>query len=185
MKKYEKIKNSVGISVVNVVNKNDSIDQQQEYLEVLIRNMREYIKAGYKVYLFSFCKYEGDEDTIDVIMKEFKDNIDVIPIKYNGNINEFFNIYGKMENMICGRFHAMIFSCVCRQKMFITSYSDKIDNVVRDLELDLPIVRLEKINKDKEMPIEEFVLPKEEKIIEIIKEARKQDKIFENILTKL
>ena len=67
--------------------------------------------------------------------------------------------------------------------MFVTSYSDKIDNVVEDLKLNIPIVRLEKIKKETSVPLEEFIYPGDEKVTKIIEEAKKQDEIFEKILT--
>lgn len=163
MKKNKKIKNSIGISVINVTKKNDLEVKQQSYVKMLVKNIKEYIEKNYKIYLFSFCEYEGDEITIDAILKEFKGNDNVIPVRYDGNIEEFLDIYGKMEYMICGRFHAMILSCVCRQKMLITSYSDKIDNVVKDLSLNIPIIRLETIEERQTMMLDKFVLPTEKK----------------------
>ena len=114
MKKEDKIPNSVGISVVNVKKKNDSEEKQDEYISLLVKNIKDYIKSNHKVYLYSFCEYEGDEVTIDAILEEFKGNESVIPVKYNGDLDKFFEIYSKMEYMICGRFHAMILSCVCK-----------------------------------------------------------------------
>ena len=171
------------ISVVNVKKKNDSEEKQDEYISLLVKNIKDYIKSNHKVYLYSFCEYEGDEVTIDAILEEFKGNESVIPVKYNGDLDKFFEIYSKMEYMICGRFHAMILSCVCKQKMFVTSYSDKIDNVVEDLKLNIPIVRLEKIKKETSVPLDEFIYPGDEKVTKIIEEAKKQDEIFEKILT--
>lgn len=179
IKKQEKIVNSVGISVVNVESKNSLKNKQEEYISLLVKNIKKYIEEGSKVYLFSYCKYEGDEVTIDKILKELPNNENVIAVRYDGDLDKFFEIYAKMEYMICARFHAMILSCILRQKMYVMSYSDKIDNVIEDLGLDLKIIRLESFEKDRIIDKKDFSVPEEEKILRIIEDAKKQDKVFE------
>ena len=53
-----------------------------------------------------------------------------------------------MENMVCARFHAMILSCVAKQNLYVMSYSKKIDNVIEDLDLNLPIIHFNDIDKN-------------------------------------
>ena len=180
MQERTKIPNSIGISVIDLGIRNDLRENQEQYIKFLINNIKEYIEMGKKVYLYSFCKYEGDENTIDNILNKFYNNSHVISVKYNGNVDDFMELYSKMEYMICARFHAMILSCVARQKMYIMSYSKKIDNVIDDLNLDLPVIHFSEIKENIKLNLNHFVSIDEDKIKKIIKESSKQI----NVITK-
>ena len=84
--------------------------------------------------------------------------------------------------MIFARFHAMILSTVARQKMYVMSYSKKIDNVIEDLELNLPIIHFEDINKDINIKLEEFVSVGEEKTQNIIEKSKEQEAAIKKFL---
>ena len=179
----EKIKDSIGISIINLGIRNDLKDKTNQYYNMLVNNINNYIQLGNTVYLYSFCKYEGDEVTLDRILEEFKGNSKVIGVRYDGDIDEFLNLYSKMEYMICARFHSMILSIISRQKILIMSYSNKIDNVVKDLNLELPIMDFKDLYDDTIMNLCNFKLIAEENILEIIKKYKNQDKVFnDNIL---
>jgi len=179
-----KIKNSIGISVINIRRKNNLKEKQEEYVKCLINNIKTYISNGNKVYLYSFCKYEEDEVTIDEILKEFSDNENVAAVRYEGDIDKFLDMYSKMEYMICGRFHAAVLSCVFKQKIFITSYSDKTNNVIKDLELELPIINFSEIESNTNIEKEEFLSADIEKMNVIMKDAKKEDEMFRNFVNK-
>ena len=83
-----------------------------------------------------------------------------------------------MEYMICARFHAIILSCICRQKMFVMSYSGKIDNVIEDLELKLPILYFHKTDKNLVIDKEKFKTIDENKLLNIIENSKEQDAVF-------
>lgn len=180
----EKIPNSIGISVINMDIRNDLKSISEDYYNLLINNIESYIKKGNEVYLFSFCKYEGDENTIDRVLEHFKNNPKLIGVRYDGNIDEFLKIYSKMEYMICARFHAMILSSVFRQKIFVMSYSKKIDNVIEDLDFKLPVIHFKDINKNIKIEKSNFISIDEEKILKIIEESKEQDKIFRESIRK-
>lgn len=185
MPQVSKIQNSIGISVINLEIREELKKYSQEYLDFLINNIKQYVKDGNTVYLYSFCRNEGDEATIDNVLEVFKDNPLVKDIRYDGDVDKFLSIYSRMEYMICSRFHAMILSCVARQKMLVMSYSKKIDNVVNDLELNLPILHFSNIKSDLRIGKEEFASVEEEKILEIINRSREQDRIFEEKIKKV
>lgn len=182
LKKQEKIKNSIGISVIDLGIRNDLEEKKNKYVELLIHHIEKYIQLGNTVYIYSFCEYEGDEVTLNKILETFKNNRKIIGIRYDGDIDKFLNLYSKMEYMICARFHAMILSTIARQKMFMISYSNKIDYVIEDLNLALPVIHFQDLSDDMTMNLEDFRDVKEEKILKIIKESRKQDKVFENCI---
>lgn len=184
IKNDEKIEDSVGISIIDLSIRNNLKENQEKYVNLLINNIKKYLEIGKKVYLYSFCKYEGDERTIDSILNEFSNNSNVVAVRFNGNIDEFLNLYSKMEYMICARFHAMILSTIARQKMYIMSYSKKIDNVVEDLELNLPILHFEEINEDINISLDNFVSVEEERIKNIIEKSKEQESAVKKFLSK-
>lgn len=174
----EKIPNSIGISVINLDIRHDLKHIGQEYHDFLVNNVNHYIQEGNKVYLYSFCKHEQDEIVMEKLMKEFENNPNVVKVRYDGDIDKFLEIYSKMEYMICARFHAIILSCICRQKMFVMSYSGKIDNVIEDLELKLPILYFHKTDKNLVIDKEKFKTIDENKLLNIIENSKEQDAVF-------
>lgn len=133
-KQNKKEENSVGISIIDLYSLyRGEINQYYfNYMNFLKKNIINYIENNKKVYLFSFCKYEGDELAIDnlltIIDKKYHNSI--VIVKYDGNINKFLNIYSRMEYFLCTRFHSMILSHLFEQKIFICSYSNKLLNVI-------------------------------------------------------
>lgn len=181
--KYEdKIKNSIGITVIDLDIRPKLYDKKDCYLDMMINNIENYLNCGKKVYIFSFCKYEGDEKTINILLNKIKNTENIVDIRFDGNIEDFMQIYTKMEYMICARFHAMILSTISKQKMFIMSYSKKIDNVVNDLELKIPILKFEDINNNTKIELNDFVSVNENNISSIIDKAKEQEKIIKKIL---
>ena len=173
--KVEKQKDTVGITVIDLNIRDDLKHQNDEYMKFLERNIKNYISSGKDVFLFSFCKHEGDEDTIDAVLKLFPNESHLHVVKYTGDINKFLNKYNLMEYMICARFHAMILSSIAMQKMYIMSYSKKIDRVIEDLDLDLPVLHINELEEICDLTLEDFKAVDNEKIQKISKEAEKQD----------
>ena len=157
---------------------------KDDYYKCLVNNIKQYIENGNTVYLYSFCEHEKDEVTVDRLLEEFNHNPKIVGVKYDGNVDKFLETYGKMEYMICARFHAMVLSCVARQKIYVMSYSNKIDNVIEDLKLDLPILQLKNISKDMVINKEDFASVEEEKILNIIEKSKEQDRVFEQVCNK-
>ena len=178
----QKQKNTVGISVIDLDIRNDLKDKCDTYINFLCNNISNYIKSGNDVYLFSFCKYEGDEITIEKIISKFPNEPKLHAIKYNGNVDEFLKIYNQMEYMICARFHAMILSSLVSQKIHIMSYSKKIDRVIKDLDLSFPILHFNKLTTNYELPLENFKSIESEKINQISKNAEKQDEAIKKYI---
>lgn len=173
--KVEKQKDTVGITVIDLNIRNYLKHKVDEYLTFLERNIKEYIYLGKEVYLFSFCKNEGDENTIDAILRLFPNESHLHVVKYTGDVDEFLKQYNSMEYMICARFHAMILSSIAMQKIYVMSYSQKIDRVIEDLELELPIIYINELEEDHNLLLEDFKSVDSEKIKQISKEAEKQD----------
>ena len=178
--KEEKERNTIGISVVNFKYREDLKQYEDKYYEVLTKSIDNFTSQGYKVKLFSFCSYEGDEDTVKTLLDRVKEKDKVEPIIYEGNLKEFLKKYSKVEYMICSRFHSMILSYILEQKMYVLSYSKKINNVIEDLELVKNYYELNKIGEIESIELKDF-----EQIVinkNIIKDANNQ---FEKLDQKL
>ena len=181
----EKIENSVGISVIDLNIRDYLKDKSSIYYKWLLNNINAYIKEGYSIYLYSFCEHEKDEETIDYLMKELGEDKNIKDVRYRGNIDDFLELYAKMEYMICSRFHAMVLSSVANQKMYVTSYSNKISNVIDDLNLDIPLLNLKNIKENDIVKLNEFKSIDKEKIDRIRINAKQQVKVLANYLEKL
>lgn len=173
--KVEKQKDTVGITVIDLNIRKELKSKNDQYIEFLKRNIKKYISSGKDVFLFSFCKNEGDENTIENILKLFPNENHLHAVKYDGDVDKFLKSYNMMEYMICARFHAMILSSIVKQKMYIMSYSKKIDRVIEDLELGLPIMHINELKENDELSIEDFKMVDNERIHQISKEAKNQD----------
>lgn len=134
MPNVKKEKNSIGISVINLENRGNLRHKQQIYEDLIKRIIIKFAKRGYKVRMFSFSQFEQDDKAIERILKtvpeEYKANVTT---KYfNCDIEEYLNDYARMEYMVCTRFHSMVLSILCKQKIFNLTYSKKQDNVIKD-----------------------------------------------------
>ena len=172
----DKIKDSIGISLIDLSTRENLLDKEEQYINLISNNITNFIKLGNKIYLFSFCKYEGDELGIDKVLDrvsdEYKNKINII--KYNGNIQEFLRKFGLMEYMICTRFHAMILSVVFKQKFYVISYSDKINNVIDDLNLCKNYLELKDISPNVIIDKSKFSEIKDTDLDNIVKMSEKQ-----------
>ena len=83
-----------------------------------------------------------------------------------------------MEYMICSRFHAMVLSSVANQKMYVTSYSNKISNVIDDLNLDIPLLNLKDIKENDIIELKDFKPVKREQMGIIRTKAKEQEKML-------
>lgn len=135
--KAKKEPNTIGISVINFKYRENLKKYEEKYYDVLTNSIEHYIEKGYKVKLFNFCEYEGDKNTADLLFNRLSNTQKkfVELITYTGNIKDFLKKYNKVEYMICSRFHSLILSYLLKQKIYVLSYSNKITNVINDLNL--------------------------------------------------
>ena len=155
---YEKKENTIGISVINFWHRDEIKQYEKHYFDVLKNSIINYVEEGKKVTLFSFCEYEGDEQAIHTILEmipeKYLNNVDYE--NYKGNIDEFIKKYSEMEYFICSRFHSMILSAVFNQQTTVISYSNKINNVLKDLELTDKVVDVTTMKHLQNLELKEF-----------------------------
>jgi len=164
--KEEIQKDTVGVSIVNISSVKGLEHKANDYYEFLEKNIKNYIREGKEVYLFSFCKYFGEENTINEVLNRFTDEwLDKIKVvKYDGDMESFVKTYSKMEYMICSKFHAMILSSIFKQKKYVFSYLSKLNNVNSDLKLTNKFMDLQDISSDTIINLSDFDLVEDKKI---------------------
>lgn len=169
-------KDTVGISIIDMGIRKNLLQYENIYLECMVHNIIQYIEQGKTVFLFSFCKEENDEKAIEKIEQQIPDKYrtNLKKVYYNGNMEEYINIYSSMEYMICCRFHAKILSVALGQKMYILSYSKKIDNVIQDLQLTEKYTNIENLTKNMNIDLVDFKAVPKDKITEIKKLSQGQ-----------
>ena len=94
--------------------------------------------------------------------------------KNSTDIKEFVKTYKSMEYMMCCRFHAKIISVALGQKMYILSYSKKIDNVIQDLSLAEKYTNIENLEENTYINLNDFKEVDKEKISQIKEESKNQ-----------
>ncbi|MCD1116481.1 polysaccharide pyruvyl transferase family protein [Chryseobacterium turcicum] len=131
----DKESNSIGFSLIDISQRKQLMMFTEEYKRFIIQTIKESLENDKKVYMFSFCKQEGDENVIDNILCLLPINLreKVNIVLYKGNIDDFLLKYSKVETMFCTRFHSMIISSLLNQNIFPIMYSDKMKNVLQDL----------------------------------------------------
>lgn len=137
-KGIKKVKNAIGISLINLENRSELSKYDDIYLNKIIDIIIEGCNRGYNFTLFSFCKHEGDLIVIDKLIRllndEYRSFINVV--NYDGNIDGFLEKFESMECIIGTRFHSVILSQVFNQGLYPFIYSNKTLNVLKDIGLD-------------------------------------------------
>ena len=132
--KIPKIKNSLGISIINLEKREGLSNYYQDYCLKHKEIIEQFCKKNYKIKLFSFCEREGDLNTINKIKsmvdKKFLDKIDVV--SYNGDIDKFLKEFQSMEKIVACRFHSIILAQVFGQDVYPLIYSNKSYNILKD-----------------------------------------------------
>lgn len=131
-------KHTLGISVIDLISRGKMKKFYNDYKELIIKLICDYASEGYEIYLFSFCKIEGDEDAVDDIMYDISDcelEDRVHKVCYDGRLTQFLNTFLSMERMVCTRFHSMVLAVMGGIPMLPLVYSSKVSNVIDDLGL--------------------------------------------------
>lgn len=136
---FEKRNKTVGFSIILPRNGIEPYKYYKKYSEII----EKYQEKGYEIYLFSFCKEEGDELAIREMLKFLKTKERINQINYDGDIDGFLQYYGQMEYMYCGRFHSMILSMLYNQKIYPIAYSNKMRNVLHDINYKGEIIEMD------------------------------------------
>ncbi|WP_278036336.1 polysaccharide pyruvyl transferase family protein [Flavobacterium nitratireducens] len=133
--KVEKTKKSIGFSLIDISEREELSQYEMDYLKFVSQVIEIALQNGEDVYLFSFCKAEGDENVISKVISlvslNLRNRINVV--NYDGDVDKFLIQYAKVESMFCVRFHSMILSLLLGQNLFPITYSNKMTNVLDDI----------------------------------------------------
>lgn len=159
------------ISVILPSKRKELKQMESEYFATMKKFIIESAKNNEKTKLMSFCKDEGDEIAISKILSmipnEYHKKISVY--YYRGNLNEALSIIKSAKRIVATRFHAMILGFVFNKPVFPICYSEKMINVLKDLEFKGNFVSFNKIAKFsyekllENKPLDESVLFKAKK----------------------
>lgn len=126
----------VAISVISLDNREALKIYAGSYRSKICDIIRYYISRGNTIKLFSFCKPEGDEEEIYRILQNFDDNElkSISTSFYTDNMEQTISELQESDFIIATRFHSMILGWVLQIPVFPISYSDKMKNVIVDVE---------------------------------------------------
>ena len=142
-------KNTVGFSLIDLSGRSDLKEYTEVYENKILDLIENYCENNYQVYLFSFCRAEGDEKIINRLYDRLSQNYRSKIFKrfYNGDLDSFVSLFQNMEIMFATRFHAMILSLNSKQNMIPIIYSKKMRNVLDDIGFKREYIEIEKIGE--------------------------------------
>ena len=147
------VKKRIFISVINLLSKDEGSNKlsiyDEKYIDIMVQIIKEYLDEGYSIVLSSFCKYEGDEDAIEKILRSLDSNLkrDIQVLNYNGtNVDEILLSIAESEAVIASRFHAIILGILAGKPVYPIAYSDKTIHVLEDMNFQSEYVDIRNID---------------------------------------
>lgn len=146
----------------------------QAYFQQIAQLARELLVKGYKVTLLAACKEEDDHQAIQAIIREMPADLSkkISRVIYEGNLSTIIDIIAWADLVIASRFHAMIVGLLFEKHVFPITYSEKMTNVIQDLNKDLPYVTIQELHKIKLADILEIRKKATKKYDKEIKDAQ-------------
>lgn len=138
-------------AIISIISPKDKLDEkyQEKYENKMIELIKFLDGKGYEICLMSFCKIENDEQEIENIInklpKTYRDKVE--RYCYNGNIEQALNVLGDCQLIVGGRFHANILGLVLGKSILPVLYSDKTLHVLQDMEINVPIIDIRKLDE--------------------------------------
>ena len=131
-----------------------------------------YINMGYKVVMASFCKPEGDLESISKVQEllPVEAKMYTTVLSYEGKAKSVLAEMMQSEFLICCRFHSVVLSLLMGKPFFPISYGDKTRNLLSDLCYsgnwttidrwkDIPIMEIDSNRRKKtNINIEQFII---------------------------
>lgn len=146
-------KKQLFISVIDCASRESGLeklsDHEEEYINLLLKYIRDYVQEGYNIVLSSFCRIEKDEETIKKIVYRLDDKIrkKVEIINYDGtNIYNITSVIAESEFIIASRFHASILGFTANKPVLPIVYSNKTINILKDLSFEGEYIDIRKLD---------------------------------------
>ncbi len=173
----------IGISLIHQLNRTSILPYYAKYTKKLREVINYFVAKNYKVNLLAFCAKEKDDiacaDLLKTVDAKYWENIEVHT--YQGKIKEYLALLDKQEFIVATRFHSMILGLMLGAKVTTICYSDKITNVIKDLDLGLSYYCLAEIDK---LNIKEIEKTQVVDISNLRKEATRQFHYLDEFLRK-
>lgn len=128
------IKKTVVISVIDAHRRfNQGLARQ--YDACIARLAEKAVRDGYMVIFMSFCRKEGDERASRRILRLVNQDMaqEISCYNYRGNVEQAIGVIKGAEVIIGTRFHANILGFVFGKKVLPIAYSDKMIDVLKDM----------------------------------------------------
>ncbi|TFJ93043.1 polysaccharide pyruvyl transferase family protein [Lentibacillus salicampi] len=135
------------ISVIKPSFRKNLMGYDDVYYERIKDITVQFAKKGYKVTLMSFCEKEGDQEAVEAILHKVPIEIQesVNKYYYKFNIEEALDIVASSACVVATRFHAMILGWVFNKPVFPIAYSEKMNNVMNDIDFQGSYINLKEI----------------------------------------
>lgn len=177
-----RIKDTIGISVMNLNSRNNLNKYREAYINKMIEVIKHFNEKNNDIYLISFCDAEGDNTAIQEILKGINKENKIKILSYEGNIEEFLSEYSKIDKIICCRFHSFILSQVFDQNVYPLVYSNKLLDVLNDLNMSKHYTKIENIINLKVENIEKAFEFNKVVNRDILKKSQSQFKVLDRYL---
>lgn len=150
---------TVGFSLIDIAGRDYLKQYTEAYENYILKLIRHFGEKNYTLYLFSFCKAEGDEKMINKLYAKIPSDYrsKVEKVFYNGDISSFLSVFNNMEVMFATRFHAMILSLITNQKTIPIIYSNKMKHVLKDINFTGHFIEIDKVNPIEDIYSEELI----------------------------
>lgn len=127
------------ISIINPQNRFNA-DISDRYFSLMNKIINKLLDDGEKVVLMSFCDAEGDREAANKIKKNIdRENISIYS---HHNIEQSLKVISHTKQVIATRYHSMILAWLFNKPTFVMSYSDKINQVIKDVFPSQPMVNI-------------------------------------------
>lgn len=136
------------ISVIKPSNRKDLVEYDEIYYEKMKDIAIYFIEKGYKVTFMSFCESEGDKEAIETVMNLIPHTYlpEISEYLYRGDVDEALSVIAKSSFVIATRFHSMILGWLYNKPVFPIAYSNKMINVMEDVEFNGAYSELKEIH---------------------------------------
>jgi colanic acid/amylovoran biosynthesis protein len=145
-----------------------------------------FVKMGYRVTLMSFCENEGDKEAVEEIIRILPKQIikKIEAYYYKSDIEEALRLIASSTYVVATRFHAMILGWVLNKPVFPIAYSEKMNNVLRDIAYKGSYINLREINNLTPLEVYEGIKTNSVDITAQAKNAENHFKKLDEYLTE-
>ncbi len=177
--------NKVIISVINCERKKNQMKHvnSQKYEETILQLISYFQNKNYEIELISFCKAEGDEETINKIISK-SNTKDISYYFYDGDIDETITELNTASIIIGTRFHANVLGLLLGKVIIPIIYNDKTKNLLEDIHFQGKYIDMEHLDQFDIKSLTNKDLTYKCNISKQIQDAQEHFQVLDNILER-